>query len=126
MKLHYHLIALATVAITTTASAQTLASVDWTSKSAAAKKAATELKKKQYQKAATTVLTDKDVAKRVKLDAKTRDKLTSTNPKTALHTAKTQLKKDPVAYGNKVRSQTATHRKKALAFWRKHHKTRHR
>lgn len=124
MKLRYTILALAALAITTTASAQTLATIDWTAKTTTARKAANDLKQRKVRKAAKTVLDDKDVRKRVKISPATEDKLLNTSPKAALAKAKAEARKDPVAYGTKMRKEATQLRKKKFFLFRKKSKSR--
>ena len=67
MKLRYFLLAMLAMTATTL-SAQTMTTASWASKARSARSVANDLRQKKVQKATTTVLKDKDVRSRIKLD----------------------------------------------------------
>jgi hypothetical protein len=60
-----------------------------------------DLKAKKYKSAATTVLDNKEVKNRLKVDKDLKDKALNTNLRTEIRRAKTEFKRNPVQFAEK-------------------------
>ncbi len=124
MKLRNLFIALFILMAATTLSAQTMTATALASKARAARSVANDLRHKKIQRAASTVLKDKDVQARTHLDAATQQKLTDTNFKSALSKAKADARKDPVTFGEKAAKEVRKYKKTPRGWFHRKAKKR--
>ena len=124
MKLRNLLFALLITMTATTLSAQTMTATAMASKARAARSVANDLRHKKIQRAASTVLKDKDVQARTRLDAATQQKLTDTNFRSALSKAKTDARKDPVTFGEKAAKEVRKYKKTPRSWFHRKAKKR--
>jgi hypothetical protein len=111
MKLRNLFIALVLLSSATALSAQTMTATAMASKAKAARSVANDLRHKRVQKATATVLKDKDVQSKLRVDKALQDKATNTNFKNDCKKAKADAKKDPVAFGEKSARDLKKYRK---------------
>jgi hypothetical protein len=119
MKLRYVFLALLTLTTAATLSAQTMTTAAWASKAKSARSVANDLRHKKVQKAAATVLKDKDVQSRTHIDKALQDKITETKLKSAMSQTKADVRRDPVAFGTKSAKEIRKY-KKHTPKWLRH------
>ena len=124
MKLRYFFLALLTLTTAATLSAQTMTTAAWASKARTGRSVANDLRHKKVQKAAATVLKDKDVQSRTHIDKALQDKITETKLKSAMSQARADVRKDPVGFGEKSAKELRKYKKHTPKWLR--HKTKKR
>lgn len=101
MKLRYLTLALLTLMTTTVLNAQSRTATTVTAKAKTARSVASDVRNRKVQKAARTVLNDKDVSRHVKVDKSLQAKLTDPQLASNLRKAKTEARRDPITFAEK-------------------------
>lgn len=120
MKLRYIFLALLTITITcATLSAQTMSATALASKGRTARSVYNDIRHKKIQRAATTVLADRDVRRHIKIDKDLQDRLSSPTLVSNLQKAPSEFRKDPVTFAEK-HQKTLREFKKYRPKWLRH------
>jgi hypothetical protein len=101
MKLRYLIFALLTLMTATAIPAQTMTATTAAAKAKKARSVYRDLRSRKVHKAATTVLTDKDVSRHIRMDKDVQSRLTDPNLVSNLRKAKAEVRRDPVGFAEK-------------------------
>jgi hypothetical protein len=101
MKLRYLILALLSLMTATTLTAQTMTATAVAAKAKTARSVYRDVRSRNIHRAATTVMNDKDISSRVKIDKDLQSRLADPQLVTNLRHAPAELRKNPVAFAKK-------------------------